>query len=113
MELTAKTLQEVTFGSSKVRGYNPAEVDQFIEAVAEGVEELRERLLRAVARATRAEQEAAQAQAQAESATPGVAAPSQPEISKVWERAVAAAESAVAEVKAEADRILTESRTQI
>lgn len=112
MELTAKTLQEVTFGA-KVRGYDPAEVDEFIAAVAEGVEELHERLRRATERATRAEQQlAAQAEAPAPVAEPAAPASASPEISKVWERAVAAAEQAMEEAKAEAQRLLDEARSR-
>lgn len=116
MELTAKTLQEVTFGA-KVRGYDPAEVDDFIAAVAEGVEELHERLRRATERATRAEQQLAAAPVDVPSAVPQIepaaAAPSgNSEISKVWERAVAAAEEAVDEAKAEAQRLLDEARNR-
>jgi DivIVA domain-containing protein len=108
MELTAKTLQDVTFGA-KVRGYDPAEVDVFIAAVAEGVEELQERLRRATERATRAEQQVATA-GEAGAAAPAAAASSTGEISKVWERAVAAAESAVAEAKEEAESLLKDAR---
>jgi DivIVA domain-containing protein len=114
MELTAKTLQEVTFGA-KVRGYDPAEVDDFIAAVAEGVEELHERLRRATERAARAEQQLAAAPVDVPSAVPQIepAAPTgNTEISKVWERAVAAAEEAVNEAKAEAQRLLDEARNR-
>lgn len=116
MELTAKTLQEVTFGA-KVRGYDPAEVDDFIAAVAEGVEELHERLRRATERATKAEAQLAAAPVDVPSAVPQiepVAAPAagNSEISKVWERAVAAAEEAVNEAKAEAQRLLDEARNR-
>ena len=85
MELTAKTLQDVTFGA-KVRGYDPAEVDVFISAVAEGVEELQERLRRATERATRAELQLATG-----GGAPAAPSSSTCEIIKVWERAVTAA----------------------
>jgi DivIVA domain-containing protein len=113
MELTAKTLQEVTFGA-KVRGYDPAEVDDFIAAVAEGVEELHERLRRATERATRAEQQLAAAPVDVPSVVPQIepAPTGNTEISKVWERAVAAAEEAVNEAKAEAQRLLDEARNR-
>jgi DivIVA domain-containing protein len=117
MELTAKTLQEVTFGA-KVRGYDPAEVDDFIAAVAEGVEELHERLRRATERATRAEQQLAAAPVDVPSAVSqaepvsAAASSGNTEISKVWERAVAAAEEAVDEAKAEAQRLLDEARNR-
>lgn len=108
MELTAKTLQEVTFGA-KVRGYDPAEVDEFIAAVAEGIEELQERLRRANDRATQAEQQAAALKSAPPPEQPAQQ-PASAEISKVWERAAAAAESAIGEAKEEAGRILEEAR---
>jgi DivIVA domain-containing protein len=123
MELTAKTIREVTFGA-KVRGYDPAEVDEFISAVADGVEEMQERLRRATERATRAEQQVASggvatavasepAPAPVVAATPVVTAPpSNNEISKIWERAVAAAEEAVAEAKETAQRLLAEAQRE-
>jgi DivIVA domain-containing protein len=110
MELTAKTLHEVTFGA-KVRGYDPTEVDDFIAAVAEGVEELQERLRRAVERANRAEQQLESAQSAPPAAEP--MPPSQTvEIGKVWERAAAAAEAAVEEAKADAHQLLENARQQ-
>jgi len=108
MELTAKTIREVTFGA-KVRGYDPAEVDEFIAAVADGVDELQERLRRATDRANRAEQAGT-------IDAPVAAAVSQPsttgEISKVWERAVAAAEEAIAEAKQSAQELLQDAQQQ-
>src|SRR4051794_5800940 len=106
MELTAKTLPEDTFGANR-RGYDPAEVDEFIAAVAEGVEELQERLRRATERAARAEQQLATANAGAMQADSG---PSAGEISKVWERAAQAADSAVEEARHEAQRLLDDAR---
>lgn len=115
MELNAKTLQEVTFGA-KVRGYDPAEVDEFIAAVAEGVEELHERLRRATERATRAEQQLAAAPAETTAAvatdTPVQTVSASAEASKVLERVVLAAEQAMEEAKAEAQRLLDETRNR-
>lgn len=114
MELTAKTIREVTFGA-KVRGYDPAEVDEFIAAVAEGVDELQERLRRAIDRATRAEQAATSTSNVAVAVEAPVAtttAPSTPEISKVWERAVAAAEEAIAEAKVTAQQMLDDAKRE-
>ena len=114
MELTAKTLQEVTFGA-KVRGYDPTEVDEFIAAVAAGVGELQERLHRAIDRAGKAEQQLAEAQAHPQPQAASVAPPIESqsaEIGKVWEKAVAAAEQAVEEARREAQELLDEAHGQ-
>lgn len=120
MDLNSKTLHEVTFGA-KVRGYDPAEVDEFIQAVAEGVDELQERLRRATERATRAEQQLANADATApapavESMQAPVAAPApasaSSDLARVWERAAAAAEAAMAEAQQDAQRLLDQARSE-
>jgi len=117
MELTAKTIREITFGA-KVRGYDPAEVDEFIAAIAEGVEELQERLRRAIDKAARSEAAAAVGGSLVATDTPASApaavaqTQSPSEISKVWERAVAAAEEAVAEAKATAQQLLSDAQLQ-
>lgn len=117
MELTAQNLQEVTFGA-KVRGYDPAEVDDFIAVVAEGVEELRERLRRVTERATRAEQQLAErggapAAAVAPVTTTNPAASTSVDFSQVLARAVAAAEAALAEAQADAERLMAETRSEV
>lgn len=99
MELTSKSFEEVTFGA-KVRGYDPAEVDEFLAAGKEYIAELEDRLRRVTERAARAEQ-------QLDSGGSGLGAA---EIGKVWERAAAAAEAAVDEARTEAQRILADAR---
>jgi DivIVA domain-containing protein len=117
MELTGNKIREVTFGA-KVRGYDPAEVDEFIAAVADGVDELQERLRRAVERATRAEQQLAAGGASIEPAPVVVtepvnaSAPTTSEISKVWERAVTAAEEAVSDARQTAQKLLDDASRQ-
>jgi DivIVA domain-containing protein len=59
MEIAASTLREVEF-REKLRGYNPDEVDEFLERVAVGIEALEERLRAATERALRAEQRLAE-----------------------------------------------------
>jgi len=55
MDLTPKTLREVVFREKLRGGYHPDDVDEFLEQVATGVEELHERLRQALDRAQRAE----------------------------------------------------------
>jgi cell division initiation protein len=57
MDISPKTIREVEF-REKLRGYNPDEVDEFLERVAAGLEILLERLRQATERAVRAEQRA-------------------------------------------------------
>lgn len=104
MEFNSKTIREVIFGA-KVRGYDPAEVDEFIAAVADGVDELQERLRRANDRASAAESQLAALKAEP-------VKPSSAEISKVWERAATAAELAVSEAKATAQELLDSAKKQ-
>lgn len=59
MDVSPKTLREVEF-REKLRGYNPDDVDEFLERVAAGLEILQERLRQATERAVRAEQRAAE-----------------------------------------------------
>ncbi len=59
MEVSPKTFREVEF-REKLRGYHPEDVDQFLEQMATGVEELLERLDQALQRAARAEAQAAE-----------------------------------------------------
>lgn len=54
MDLSPKLLTDVQF-REQWRGYNPDEVDEFLERVAAGVEELQQRLNEAVERASNAE----------------------------------------------------------
>lgn len=57
MDVSAKTIREVEF-RERLRGYNPDDVDNFLERVAAGVELLQDRLRQATERAARAEQRA-------------------------------------------------------
>ena len=59
MDVSPQTLREVEF-REKLRGYNPDDVDEFLERVAAGLEILQERLRQATERAVRAEQRAAE-----------------------------------------------------
>ncbi|HEX9992732.1 MAG TPA: DivIVA domain-containing protein [Acidimicrobiales bacterium] len=71
MEVTPQLLKDVEF-ADRWRGYDQAEVDDFLERVAAGVAELRQRLAEAEARAEAAERRAAVAESQvASSGTEG------------------------------------------
>ena len=54
MDISPKLLREVEF-REQWRGYNPEEVDEFLERLALGLEELQARLADALERATAAE----------------------------------------------------------
>jgi cell division initiation protein len=56
MEMSAKTIREVTFGEKR-RGYNPEDVDRFLEEMAVGVDALQQRLREASEPAQRAERD--------------------------------------------------------
>jgi cell division initiation protein len=78
MSITALEIQEVRFGEVK-RGYDPNEVDEFLERVATDVDTLNRalseaaaRIKTAEARVTQAEERAARAEARAEEATSSV-----------------------------------------
>lgn len=64
MEVTPQLLKEVEF-AERWRGYDPGEVDEFLERLGAGVAELRQRLQEAEARAEAAERRAAAAEARA------------------------------------------------
>ncbi|HVE47052.1 MAG TPA: DivIVA domain-containing protein [Acidimicrobiales bacterium] len=57
MDVSPTTIREIEF-REKLRGYNPDDVDEFLERIAAGVEILQERLREATERALRAEQQA-------------------------------------------------------
>src|SRR3989442_12487938 len=57
MELTAHELRQVEF-RERWRGYDPDEVDDFLERVAVALDQLQDRLRQAMERAARSEQKA-------------------------------------------------------
>ena len=57
MDVSAKTIREVEF-REKLRGYNPDDVDTFLERVAAGIDLLHDRLRQVTDRAERAERRA-------------------------------------------------------
>src|SRR5215469_14006955 len=100
MEISGKILREVEF-RDRLRGYDTDEVDEFLEKVAVGVDELREELAAANGRAERAEK-------QLETLPPG----DDDSIRRTLVLAQRTADLAVSEAREEANRLLEQARTQ-
>lgn len=134
MELTPELLLEAKFGPAR-RGYDMAEVDDFLERCAEGLDVLLARLKSEFERAEAAEARVAELQAGApatadatlvetpepavepvaapepEPAAPPVEAPSVDEPMRILVAAERTAEAAVADARAEAERIRSEAES--
>jgi cell division initiation protein len=135
MSITAAEIQEVRFGEVK-RGYDPDEVDEFLERVAADVDTLSRALGEAASRIKAAEERAAAAEKRAEEAalSPAPApkpafddfvplAPPQPEaekesdvsaeiISKAFIAAQKSADSLVEEARKEAEKVYREAESK-
>ncbi|MDR1014827.1 MAG: DivIVA domain-containing protein [Coriobacteriales bacterium] len=123
MSITALEIQEVRFGEVK-RGYNPNEVDEFLERVATDVDTLTRALSEAAARIKAAEARAEAAEARARDAAPaGVGAPVVPEarpesdvsadvISKAFIAAQKSADALQEEARREAERVYREAEAK-
>ena len=128
MELTPELLLEAKFGAAR-RGYDMAEVDDFLERCAEGLDVLLTRLRTEFERAEQAEAEIAALRrhlddpdaefarpapvpVQAEEPAPRPAETPEPEVGEPMRILIAAertAEAAIADARAEAERIRTEA----
>lgn len=116
MAITPADIQAQTFSEAK-RGYDPAEVDVFLETLASEVDAMLSKIVDLKTRLTAAEQELAVAQAQAAQApVPAPAPAANPEYtataSQISAALIAAQQSAdniVAEARENADRIRTEA----
>ena len=96
MDLSPKLLTDVQF-REQWRGYNPDEVDDFLERVAVGVEELQRRLTDALERAAAAEHRL-------------VERSDEDEIRRTLVLAQRTADASVEEAKAEADRLVRDAQ---
>ncbi len=105
MDLSVQALREVTF-APKRNGYDPTGVDDFIDDVVAGFQELEDKLRDANQRAEAAEAKASAAPVDGGPST----AMSASDIGKIWERAAAGAEATMEEARLEASRILDEAR---
>lgn len=119
MAITPADIQAQTFSEAK-RGYDPAEVDVFLEQLASEVDAMLNKIVDLKTRLTATEQELAAAQAQAQVAVaapaPAPAAVASPEYtataSQISAALIAAQQSAdniVAEARENADRIRNEA----
>lgn len=116
MAITPADIQAQTFSEAK-RGYDPAEVDVFLERLAAEVDAMLSKIVDLKTRLTAAEQELVAAQAQAAQAPAPAPAPvASPEYtataSQISAALIAAQQSAdniVAEARENADRIRTEA----
>ena len=118
MAITPADIQAQTFSEAK-RGYDPGEVDVFLERLASEVDAMLNKIVDLKTRLTATEQELAAAQAQAQVAPVAAPAPApvaNPEYtataSQISAALIAAQQSAdniVAEARENADRIRTEA----
>jgi cell division initiation protein len=95
MDLSPKLLTDIQF-REQWRGYNPEEVDEFLERVAAGVEELQSRLNEALERASRAEHRLLERS-------------DDDEIRRTLVLAQRTAVASIEEARAEADRLVSET----
>ena len=98
MDISPKLLREVEF-REQWRGYNPEEVDEFLERLALGLEELQTRLADALERASSAERRLLERT-------------DEDEIRRTLVLAQRTATASVDEARAEADRLVRETETR-
>ncbi|MDA8102808.1 MAG: DivIVA domain-containing protein [Nitrospiraceae bacterium] len=117
MDFGARAIREAQF-REKMRGYNPEDVDTFLEQVAKGVEILEDRNRKLGDRVTKLENdlnEALEAGPVGEPA-PAAAAPAQAnveasqELLEIFQMAKRTADEVVARAKSEADALLSDAR---
>ena len=110
MDVTPQVINEVEF-HQKMRGYDPDEVDDFLERVAVAFEQLQERIRSAEQRAVAAEHRAAEpTRAPAAAAAPAPSGPSEAEATETIQRTLVlaqrTADAAIKDAQEEARRIL-------
>ena len=108
MEVTPQVLHEVEF-RAKVRGYDPDEVDDFLERVAAGVAQLQDRLREAVERATAAEAKVADLQATVKAGGGPASSDAEETLRRTLVLAQRTADAAVKEATDEADRVVADA----
>jgi cell division initiation protein len=120
MDVTPQVINEVEF-HQKMRGYDPDEVDDFLERVAVAVEQLQERVRQAEQRAAAAEQRAAEGPSRTNEAPSIAASPAAPRnkgddteaIRRTLVLAQRTADAAVKEAEDEAKRTLQSAQEQV
>jgi DivIVA domain-containing protein len=117
MDVTPQVINEVEF-HQKMRGYDPDEVDDFLERVAVAVEQMQDRLRQAEQRAIAAERKAEAVGEQPKSAPPAVARPStEAEETEAIRRTLVlaqrTADAAIKEAEEDAKRTLQGAQEQV
>ena len=117
MDVTPQVINEVEF-HQKMRGYDPDEVDDFLERVAVAVEQMQDRMRQAEQRAIAAERKAADADERPKSAPPVAAAPStEAEETEAIRRTLVlaqrTADAAIKEAEEDAKRTLQSAQEQV
>jgi cell division initiation protein len=119
MDVTPQVINEVEF-HQKMRGYDPDEVDDFLERVAVAVEQLQQRIQQAEQRAATAEQRAAERMKAAAAAAPAAPAPTPANeaeetdaIRRTLVLAQRTADAAIKEAEEEAKRTIASAQEQV
>lgn len=110
MDVTPQVLHEVEF-RAKVRGYDPDEVDDFLERVAVGVGQLQDRLREAVERAASAESQAAELRAKVKAGGSSTNETDET-LRRTLVLAQRTADAAIKEANAEAERTREDAKEQ-
>ena len=118
MDFGARAIREAQF-REKMRGYNPEDVDTFLEQVARGVEVLEERNRKMGDRLTKLEQDLAEAMEARQESDPMAAPAPAPaaataeasqELLDIFVMAKRTADDVVAKAKSEADGVLADAK---
>ena len=118
MDFGARAIREAQF-REKMRGYNPEDVDTFLEQVARGVEVLEERNRKMGDRVTKLEQDLAEAMEARQEGDPMAAPAPAPaaataeasqELLDIFVMAKRTADDVVAKAKSEADGVLADAK---
>jgi cell division initiation protein len=116
MDVTPQVINEVEF-HQKMRGYDPDEVDDFLERVAVAVEQLQQRVMQAEQRVVVAERRAGEAPARAKEAparpSPSNEADETEAIRRTLVLAQRTADAAIKEAEEDAKRTLQSAQEQV
>jgi cell division initiation protein len=114
MDLTPQTLHAVEFREARRGGYNTRDVDDFLEQVAVGIQQLHDRVRDAMMRAESAEARAADAHRQLDDAQrrPNDVTETDDTLRRTLVLAQRTADATIKEAKDEAARLLSEAREE-
>jgi cell division initiation protein len=115
MDVTPQLIEQYDF-AEKFRGYDPDQVDDFLERVGATLTRLGDELKAQTDRAERAESALAEARSQLEAGPAPAAAPTEPDdveaATSTLVLAKRTAEAAINEARAEANKLLTDARAE-